>query len=187
MHCRLWGLGQRDDLEREGQGRTRTHVQLLHAVWPSPEDVTLSAGGSQVAWRKAPASQVQATSSWRAQRGAVSVTEHKVTQPPGLGVDTGIMTLLLGSSPALQRRVGWRQLVPILVSGPAWSVPGRNFVCCQLILQESFLMSLLDGMARFGLIWLFCFLRTGCSPSSTAGRPCSNVEGPRPSLTKTFR
>ena len=103
MHCRLWGLGQRDDLEREGQGRTRTHVQLLHAVWPSPEDVTLSTGGSQVAWRKAPASQVQATSSWRAQRGAVSVTEHKVTQPPGLGVDTGIMTLLLGSSPALQR------------------------------------------------------------------------------------
>ena len=41
-------------------------------------------------------------------------------------------------------------------------------------------MSLLDGMARFGLIWLFCFLRTGCVPSSTPGQPCSTWRTPVP-------
>ena len=136
------------------------------------------------AWHWAPATQDQATSSWQPGERCVGPWVRGDSDP-GLGAGTGIMTLSLGSRPALQHWVGRWRLVPILRSGLAWSVPGRNFVCCQLIFQESFLMSLLDRMARFGLIWLFVFWEQAVStavPQLALFQP----GGPRPSLTKTF-
>lgn len=58
----------------------------------------------------------------------------------------------------------------------------ENFVCCQLIFQES-LVGLLDGMAQFGLIWLSVFENRLCA-QQCPWQACSSVEA-RPSLPET--